>query len=207
MREFTTTMALKQSPRKAPRSTRPPRPAIENAADLTNLEDDQWDASRPLPVEYSADVSDGDCRWAAGIGWRHARSNEGATFVRIAEDVFVIPVRGAQPLHHDRHLATIPDEQAAGFSEHTWNLVVSGNEATDAAVLMLEVGDQTFRSYPLVPGTLVYMCTVNRHAVAPRDPGDLTVILQVDGYGPGEGDLALERLRQVLAARPDPVRI
>lgn len=183
------------------------RPAIERASELSLLDDDQWDASRPAPVEDWASTEGDDCEWAASIGWRFARTNEGATFVRIAPDVFIIPVRGAQPLHHDRHLAEIPDEQSAGFSEHTWNLVVLAPEGTDAASLMLEVGDQTFRSYPLVPGAFVYMNTVNRHAVAPRDPGDLTVIVQVDGYGPDQAREAEARLREVLSIRPEAKRI
>lgn len=48
--------------RRAPASTRPVRPAVENAAALEYLEDDRWDASRPPPVEESADVDDDDCR-------------------------------------------------------------------------------------------------------------------------------------------------
>jgi len=101
----------------------------------------------------------------------------------------------------------MPDDQAAGFSEHTWNLVVLGGEGTEAGSLMLEVGDQTFRTHPLTPGAFIYFDTVNRHAVAPRDPGDLVVIVQVDGYGPDEGAAAQARLREVMAARPDPIRV
>lgn len=206
-REFTADVIAAPTTGVAPPNGRTPRPAIERADELRRLEDDQWDPTRPPPREEWASVDDDDCRWSASVGWHFARSNEGATFVRLSEDVFVIPVRGAQPLHHDRHLAEIPDEQAAGFSEHTWNLVVLGGEGTDASSLMLEVGDQTFRSYPLTPGAFIYFDTVNRHAVAPRDPGDLMVIVQVDGYGPDEGELAQARLRQVMAARPDPVRV
>lgn len=183
------------------------RPAVERADELRRLEYDEWDPSRPEPVESWADVSDDDCRWASSIGWRYARHNEGAVFVRLSQDVFVIPVRGAQPLHHDRHLADIPDDQAAGFSEHTWNLVVMAPEGTDAASFMLEVGEQTYRNYPLTPGALIYANILNRHAVAPRDPGDLTVIIQVDGFGPEDGDKAEARLREVMALRPEPVRI
>lgn len=101
----------------------------------------------------------------------------------------------------------IPEEEARGFSEHTWNLVVLGGTENEASTLMLEVGEQTFRSYPLCPGALVYMNTVNRHAVAPRDPGELSVIVQVDGYGPHESTAAMARMREVMAARPDPVRV
>lgn len=183
-------------------SSRKTRPAIENPESFQNLEYDQWDQTRPAPVEDWSDVDTDDHRWAAQIGVRNAREIQGATFLRLAEDVFVIPVRGAQPLHHDRHLADIPNESAGGFNEHTWNMVVHAREGVDAPSLMLEVDQEEFQHFPLTPGAFIYMNTVNRHAVAPRNKIDLAIIVQVDGYGPEERDEAEKRIMEVLSLRP-----
>lgn len=182
--------------------SRPIRPAIENPESFRDLDYEQWDSTRAAPVEDWSDVDTDGHRWAAQIGVRNAREIQGATFLRLAEDVFVIPVRGAQPLHHDRHLAEIPDDSAKGFSEHTWNMVVQAPEGIDAPSLMLEVAQEEFQHFPLTPGAFIYMNTVNRHAVAPRNKTDLAIIVQVDGYGPDERDEAEKRIMEVISLRP-----
>lgn len=189
----------------APRRTDPLLANIERPEDLRDLDDDVYDASRAKAFEdaHLGEIDDEGIRWAGNTGYRFARrSNEGAAFARIAEDTFLIPVTGAQPLHHDRHLCDLPDD--GGFSEHTWNLVVAGS---DGQMLLCENGDGVFEHFPMTTGVLVYMNTVNRHALSRRDPMDVCVILQVCGYGPDQRDAAMARLAAVLAARPKAVRL
>src|SRR3546814_15082993 len=73
-------------------------------------------------------------------------SREGASFARLAKDVFLIPVFGGQFLHHDRHLSTISKDEAGGFSEHTWNLAAEGS---DDQMLVLEVSEKMFEHFTL----------------------------------------------------------
>jgi hypothetical protein len=166
---------------------------------------DEFDADRPtafddgLPEGIDAE----DLEWASYHGLsRMMRSREGATFLRLSSDVFIISVLGAQPLHHDRHIAMEDDLQ--GFSEHTWNIVA---EPSSGQMLLCEVGDGMFEHFPLTTSACIYMNTSNRHALSRRDPNDVVVIVQVDGYGPDDRDAAVARIREVLAARPAPTRV
>lgn len=60
--------------------------------------------------------------WAEIEGMRTLRTTrEGANFTRYGE-LWVVPVYGGQPIHHDRHIL----DQEEG-SSHTWNLVCSGD--------------------------------------------------------------------------------
>ena len=189
----------------APPQRRPSKPNIERAEQLAFLENDEFDPSRPTAFEacLEGEIDSDATSWATNAAWRFARTDiEGAAFARIAEDVFLIPVRGAQPLHHDRHLGSVAED--VGVSEHTWNLVVSG---TESQMLISEVGHDVFEHFPMSPGVLVYMNTVLRHMVTRRDPTDLCTIVQVCGYGPDERDGAVARIAEVLAARPSAVRL
>lgn len=180
------------------------RMAIADPAKLEEL-DGAYDAGREDPVEGSAcgEVADEDLRWAAGIGLGSMRKHfEGADFRRLADDVFVISVNGGQYLHEDRHLADMSD--AGGFSEHTWNLVVY---ESDEQLLLCEVGDGVFEHFEMRFEAFVYMNTVNRHMVSRKSPAARLVIVQVDGYGPEDRDAAIERIRIVLASRPEPRRV
>jgi hypothetical protein len=180
------------------------RMAITDPSSLEEL-DGAYDAAREDPVEESAcgEVADADLHWAAGIGLRNMRTHvEGADFRRLADDVFVISVNGGQYLHEDRHLADMRD--AGGFSEHTWNLVVYESEEQ---MLLCEVADGVFEHFEMRFEAFVYMNTVNRHMVSRKSPGARLVIVQVDGCGPGERDAAIERIRVVLASRPEPRRV
>lgn len=180
----------------------PDAPAISDAESLDDL-DERFDPKRPLPVQHEREIDPDDAEWAAHVVLTHLiTSREGATFIRFSEDVFGIGVYGGQILHHDRHLADMAN--AAGFSEHTWNLAVEGGESQQ---LLLEVGEDLFTSLPLAPGSFTYMNTANRHAVTRTSPNDTVVLVQVDGFGPDEDDLAFDRIAQVLASRPDPVRV
>jgi hypothetical protein len=174
------------------------RPAVENTATVHRLEDDEHDSTRPFPVEVEVEIDPEDADWAAHLGLSYMpRSREGADFVRLAPDIFIIPVRGGQILHHDRHLASMED--TAGFSEHTWNLVVEGSEDQ---LLLVEVDHNLFEHLDLTHGRFIYFNTMNRHLVSRKSPNDTVVLVQVDGFGPDEGKAALERITTVLAGRP-----
>lgn len=184
----------------SPPRTDPVMPTLPCKADF-----DEFDASRP--VAFDDGLPEGldaeDLEWASYQGLtRMIQTREGATFLRLSEDVFIISVMGGQPLHHDRHIAM--EEDLNGFSEHTWNIVA---EPSDGQFLLCEVADGMFEHFALTMNACVYMNTTSRHALSRRDPNDQVVIVQVDGYGPDQRDEAVARLRQVLAARPTPTRV
>src|SRR3546814_12872363 len=106
-------------------------------------------------------------------------SREGASFARLAKDVFLIPVFGGQFLHHDRHLSTISKDEAGGFSEHTWNLVAEGS---DDQMLVLEVSEKMFEHFTLERGAFIYMNTMNLHMISRKSPNNVVVIVQVEGF-------------------------
>ena len=126
-------------------------------------------------------------------------SREGATFARLAHDVFLIPVIGGQFLHHDRHLESIPNDENGGFSEHTWNLVAEGS---DDQMLILEVGQKIFEHFSLERGAFIYMNTMNLHMISRKSPHDVVVIVQVEGFDRTQRDEAMARLAEVLSQRP-----
>jgi hypothetical protein len=190
--------------RKAPPPTLPPAPAI---ADADRLDTDEYVYDeRPDPVQDSiieGEVDPADIAWAEMVGTRNAhRTNEGAVFTRIAPDVFIISVTGGQYLHDDRHLADIPVDQAVGLNEHSWYLVARPSEDQ---MLLVEVANGIYEHLPFEEDGLLYMNTVNRHMVSRRDPADRVVLVQVCGYRPEQRDDAVERIRDVLAARPDAI--
>jgi hypothetical protein len=167
------------------------------------MEDEEFDQSKPAPALMSSGIDETLLEWAENIGLMHSRRNEGAVFTRIAEDVFVISIRGAQPLHHDRHLNGMED--ANGFSQDTWNVVASSEPTSQK--LLCEVGQDVFTTIDLKCGRGFYFNTFNRHAVSRQRPDDVVVLVQVDGYGPQEGPAALKRISEILRDRPEPVRV
>ena len=186
-----------EAARRAPTRVDPVLPTLPCHAD-----DDQHDPTRPEPIGSALDgrIDEDDLEWASHVGLSSMRRiNEGAEFVRLAEDVFVITVRGAQPVHHDRHVSLIPNGEARGFSEHTWNVVA---EPSDGQQLLCEFVQDGYAGFALDRDALVYMNTTNRHALSRRSPHDVVVIVQVDGYGPDDEEAAVARLAAVLAARP-----
>jgi hypothetical protein len=193
-----------QAERVAPPMTQPPRPAIADSERLSFGEDYGYD-ERPAPVETRIDdgeVDAADIEWAAAKALCAAREREGANFIRLAPDVYVISVRGGQYLHDDRHLADIPEASAAGLNEHSWYLVV---EPSETQMLLVEVADGIYEHLPFERDGLLYMNTVNRHMVSRRSPHDHVVLVQVCGYEPHQRDEAVARIRDVLAARPHPI--
>lgn len=191
--------------RTAPPMTRGVLPTIANAERLTWGEEYVYD-ERPAPVQDAlrdGEIEPDDVEWAAMLGLRRmTTSREGATFVRISQDVFVIAVSGGQYLHDDRHLADLPVETAEGLNEHSWYLVA---EPSEGQMLIVEVANGIYEHLPFHPSGLLYMNTVNRHLVSRRSASDVVVLVQVSGYGPDERDAAVARLAEVLAARPDVV--
>lgn len=182
----------------------PPRSDPFLRSELCRIDEDQFDPTRPVAYDEGlAEPIDGeDLEWAAWTGLRSMRRfNEGAVFLRLAEDVYLITVMGAQPMHHDRHVV---DEPFAGFSEHTWNIIA---EPSDDQLLLCEVAECVYEHFPLTRDAFIYMNTSNRHAVTRRSPDSTVVLVQVDGYGPDEPERALARLREVLAARPAPSEV
>lgn len=166
----------------------------------SEAEDDEFDASQPASFmsEAGALVDGDDLEWAAWTGLRHLiRTREGATFLRLAEDVFVIGVMGGQPLHHDRDVTGGDDPL---LSPHTWNVVAEGS---GAQMLLCEVLERTYEHFPLERGSWIYLNTSNMHAVSRTASDAETVLVQVVGYGPGDGPAAMRRVAEVLAARPD----
>ena len=196
--------APRRARRVAPPMTLPPMEPISDAERLGN--DEYAYDDRPSPVEDSiieGEIDADDMQWAAMMGHgRGQRPVEGATFTRIAPDVFVSSMQGGQFLHEDRHLIDIPADQAAGLNEHSWYLIVRPSEDQ---MLLVEVKAGIYEHLPFREDGLLYMNTVNRHLVSRRDPSDMVVLVQVCGYTPDQRDEAVERIRNVLAARPDPI--
>lgn len=189
----------------APPMVRRDLPTIADADRLTWGEEYAYD-ERPAPVEDTlrdGEIDPDDIEWAAMLGLRRmTTSREGATFVRISQDVFVIAVFGGQYLHDDRHLADMSGETAEGLNEHSWYIVA---EPSQGQMLLVEVANGIYEHLPFETSGLLYMNTVNRHLVSRRSASDVVVLVQVSGYGPDERDAAVARLAEVLAARPDVV--
>lgn len=121
--------------------------------------------------------------WASDAGYRAMiPTREGANFVD-HDGLWLIALEGGQPIHHDRHMT----ELEAG-SNHTWNLVCGGD---GTQILATEVARDIFNGIPLVEGSLIYLNTTNRHLVTRNDRTDRSVLLQVQGFGPEEGQAAL----------------
>ncbi len=184
----------------------PPRPlnqSVLNPDLFHELEDGEFDSSRPAPVEMLAHGVDPDAKdWATHHGLAKMRyASEGATFLSVTPDVEIISVRGAQPLHHDRHIAWA---DLPYVSEHTWNLVV---EPSEGQMLVLETAHETFEHFRLAEDAFIYFNTSNRHMLTRKDERDQVVIVQVQGFGPDEAAAALDRIKAVLAARPSPTAV
>lgn len=163
------------------------------------VDDDEFDTAQPkskvcgLP---SSPICSEDRDWASYIGLLHLNTRrEGATFVKIADNVFIIGCYGAQYLHHDRHLQDMDDQK--GFSHHTWNLVV---EPSDHQMLLTEDDDGIFTHHRLNrEDQLIYMNTFNRHMISRTDPFSTVVIVQVDGIPPDRPEDALAALAAACA--------
>lgn len=154
----------------------------------------------PVSLCMSGMVDDADLDFQTYQGLTAMiKTREGATFRRIANDVFLIPVIGGQFLHDDRHIATLDKDERGGFSEHTWNLVIEGS---DDQLLLIEIGEQMFEHFTLNRGEFIYMNTMNRHMISRKHPKDVVVIVQVTGFDNSQHEEAMARLTEVLRDRP-----
>ena len=168
--------------------------------DMT-LDDDQFDEAQPKSSVWnvpSGIIGSDDQEWASYIGLLHLNTRrEGASFIRLSDNVFIIGCYGAQYLHHDRHLREMDDK--AGFSHHTWNLVV---EPSDSQLLLTEDGDGIFTHHRLDrTDQMIYMNTFNRHMVSRTDPGGTVILVQVDGIGPEHPEQAFAAIAAACANR------
>lgn len=171
-------------------------------AEIANADEDTWIASVPPPAQANAAAravfNRLDCvahlRAASRAVANHQRANEGASFLKVAPDVELIVVRGAQPLHHDRHMSGVLVNGRR--AEHTWNYVL---ESDEDQLLLVETAQDCFTHITLEQGVFAYFNTLNRHLVSRSNPMAQIVIAQVIGYSPNESEMAAERLREVLA--------
>lgn len=121
--------------------------------------------------------------WAEIEGMRTLRTTrEGANFTRYGE-LWVVPVYGGQPIHHDRHIL----DQEEG-SSHTWNLVCSGD---GDQMLVTEIAQDMFNHMSLSRGRFIYLNTLNRHLVTRNTGREVCVLLQMQFPAEGDADQAL----------------
>ena len=175
---------------------------VDHHAEAWDEEYDAFLPDRGLPIAdvLRGEIDDEDLDLQAHQAlMRMITTREGATFLRLAHDVFVIPVLGGQYLHHDRHLANLPADEKGGFSEHTWNLVVEGS---GDQMLLLEVETKMYEHFALERGAFIYMNTMNHHMISRKSANDVVVIVQVEGFDNTQRNQAIERLAEVLRERP-----
>lgn len=173
--------------------------SCQTPEEMEDGERNRFDPSAPLPMELAlaeGSIDEDDMDWAEQVGLRHViTTREGATFMPIAPDVFLIAVYGGQYMHDDRD---VTDASGGRVSPHTWNLVVSPGEGQ---LLLCEVGDRLYEHFVLERGSLIYMNTSNAHAVTRKSPTDCVVIAQVGGFGPDQAEEAVTALRDALRRR------
>jgi hypothetical protein len=136
--------------------------------------------------------------WARAIGleacWRRPHDVEGASFVDVGERCWILGMKGAQPLHSDRHMLRVaPDQQG-----HCWNAVV---EADGDQMLLVKETLHGYRHHPLRVGALVYFNTYQPHLVSRDGAQDSCVIVQVGGIGPDNPESAVAAMRAALERR------
>lgn len=168
---------------------------------LSEYEHDEYDEAAPASCTAqigSEILSDDDREWAEWLCMGHLNMNrEGASFLRIADNVFIIGVYGGQLIHHDRHLEYL--QTTKGFSDHTWNVVAL---PSPGQMLLTEDRDRIFRHHRLDDlGAMIYMNTRHHHLVSREQGDEISILVQVDGYGPEEHEQALAAIRAACAAR------
>ena len=171
------------------------------AVALSDHEQDEFDEEAPASISTKLAgpaIDDEDRDWLEWLCMSHLNMNrEGATFLRLADNVFVIGVYGGQFVHHDRHLEYL--QQTEGFSDHTWNVVAVPSEGQ---MLLTEDDDRIFRHHRLDElDTMIYMNTRHHHLVSRETGDEVVVLVQADGFGPNQRDEALQAIRTACAAR------
>lgn len=112
-------------------------------------------------------------------------TREGATFL-LRGKLSIIALYGGQPIHNDRHMM-----QYVGEKNHTWNIICSGGENQ---ILLTEVKQDIFSHITMRRGSIIYLNTTNRHLVSRKEGHESCVMLQIDGFGPDEKELALAEI-------------
>ena len=124
--------------------------------------------------------------WAEIEGMRTLMTTrEGANFTRFGE-LWVVPVYGGQPIHHDRHIL----DQEEG-SSHTWNLVCAGH---GEQMLVTEVAQDMFNHMPLSRGRFIYLNTLNRHLVTRSTGREVCILLQMQFRDEGDAHQRLSAM-------------
>ena len=120
---------------------------------------------------------------------------EGAAFLDIGGDVWILGLRGAQFLHNDRHMV----DKAPGNGGHTWTAVIDADHAEAPQTLVVMASASAWAQTPLDVGRLVYFNTYQPHLVARGDADDVSVMVQVGGIGPDEPERALAAMAEAVA--------
>ena len=119
---------------------------------------------------------------------------EGAWFIPLGDECWIVSVKGAQFLHSDRHMATLRPEQQG----HCWNAVI---EADGDQMLLVRESESAYRHHRLNVGSLIYFNTYQAHLVSRSDPQDRCVIVQIGGVPPDQPEVAVARMRAAVAKR------
>lgn len=159
------------------------------------MEDDDYYEYRAAPdSEIAGNVFDEEqypdlekaMNWAEAIGSKAMiTTREGATFL-FKGKLSIIALYGGQPIHHDRHMMQYGEDK-----NHTWNIICSGGENQ---ILLTEVKQDIFNHITMRKGSIIYLNTINRHLVSRKEGHENCVMLQIDGYGPDEKELALAEI-------------
>jgi len=159
------------------------------------MEDDDYYEYRAAPASTIAgNVFDEDLypdleramEWAENIGFKAIiTSREGAAFV-FKGKLSIIALYGGQPIHHDRHMMQYGEDK-----NHTWNIICSGGENQ---IPLTEIKQDIFNHITMRRGSVIYLNTTNRHLVSRKEGDEQCILLQIDGYGPDEKELALSAI-------------
>ena len=167
---------------------------------FSDYESDEFLEDAPISTAITlaeAALSEDDREWVDWLCMRYLNMNrEGATFLRLASNVFIIGIYGGQLIHHDRHLEMLPTE---GFSAHTWNVIATPSEGQ---MLLTEDKDRIFRHHRLDQlEDMIYMNTQHHHLVSREKGDEISILVQADGYGPDQHEEAIKAIRDACAAR------
>ena len=137
------------------------------------------------PIQHRDDMLE----WAENEGMRRLiNTREGATFVQYGK-IWLIALYGGQPIHHDRHMSDLEDG-----SQDTWNIVARGNPDQ---MLVTEVAQDIFNHIPLEKRSAIYLNTTNRHLVTRTHGNEVSILLQIHGYGPEQRAEAMHEMYRV----------
>lgn len=124
--------------------------------------------------------------WAEIEGHRRLiTTREGAHFIQYGE-LWIIALYGGQPIHHDRHISEMEEG-----SHDTWNIVCSGE---GDQILVTEIAQDMFNHMPMTSGSVIYLNTTNRHLVSRSNGTEISIMLQIQGYGPDQREQAIEAM-------------